>query len=357
MCVILQKTVNKEIPFEVLMRATERNKDGYGVIVADRGHLVTFRGMDLSEPTKSAGKHAEAVAKALEQAKDLPTMVHFRFATAGLKSLENCHPFELLKMDDVGIDLSFMHNGTLQKWKGFQQDESDTLRFVNEIGRPLLKRFWAYAQTQEGDAEDNLVEDKTLAAVLGEYASSSVFTLMTGTGRSLIINRGNGKEYDWGWASNTYTQLDEPPKRTADVTLYKPGHSFRPESSANTNTASSAWTPPEDWKVAPGLDAKRKSLSEQAEALKDMIRSSAHTSSILPNLGPRLNAKDFLGPVFELEDLAYLELADIRDIIFDAPELAAACFMDLIEMCFVEKGTGKVRNQIVAKQLSFGGSS
>lgn len=324
MCVIIEKKIGKEVPFDCLLAGATRNPDGYGVVVADRGQLAVFQGLADKSTT-----HAEEVAKVLEQAKDLPTMVHFRYATAGARSAGNTHPFPLLTKDDHGLDVQLMHNGTMSYFKEQGSALSDTARFVNEIARPLFIRTWEYVD----EDEQELMTDNVLQATIKALIGPGVVTFMSGTGWTTKINDLYGMDYDWGWGSNKNNLEGFRQKKKE-----KEERSFLP---------SVGWTPPEVWKnsaantnssrLASDVELKRAlDVMSDGEEVANMCRLSPHTSPALPKPSTRLTSEDFLKP-YALEDLAYFDLEDIRRMVFDCPEAAAVCIMDLVYKLFIEK--------------------
>lgn len=202
MCLIIHKKPDVEIPFEKIWSASVVNPDGFGIAVADRGKL------EVQKSWGGTPTDPEAVSRALEQTIGLPTLIHFRFRTLGEKSLTNCHPFELKKSD--GSPIVFAHNGTLHslldhaKLSGIHvsEDASDSAAFAQGILQPLFER----------SPSEDLLNDSLLLAILREYAgTTNVFSFMDGDGKSLIINKTRGKEYDFGWASNEYSLNRKPP--------------------------------------------------------------------------------------------------------------------------------------------------
>lgn len=330
MCVIIEKKLGVEIPHEALVRGATRNPHGYGVMVADRGKIVTFKGLpgtNVDSVIKRGQLAAEEVAKILEQCKDLPTQVHFRWATVGKHTVENAHPFQLLNTEDHGIDLAMMHNGTLQDFKIEGADESDTAKFVKEVATPLFVRYAEYA-----DNEDELMADKSLRRILGLMAGHSVFTFLTGTGKTMTINRINGQDWPFGWASN-HTQLLEDKKENSKVFSSDDWPSSYPSRSSSGGVGpSSPWTPPDFL----AKNAAQQKIKDQGSTIKEMVRLSPHSAKTgLPEPKARLDSKDFLG-TYELEDLVWLDVDDVRDMIFHCPEATAVIFMDLIWKMYLD---------------------
>lgn len=351
MCVIIEKKVGVEIPVEALVRGATRNPHGYGVMVADRGKIVTFKGLP-GDPNDSVIKRgqlaAEEVAKILEECKDLPTQVHFRWATAGKKTLDNAHPFQILNEKDHGLELAMMHNGTFHDFKIEGADESDTAKFVKEVAIPLFVRYADYAAN-----EDELMADKSLRRILATLTGQAgVLTFLTGTGKSMTINRINGKEWPFGWASNHTALIEEAGANSRvfssdDWQNEYPSRSSSFGGSSRTTVGASSnlpapWMPPETWKKQ--QDQADSKVKTQGDSIKEMIRLSPHSSKTgLPEPRVRLDSKDFMG-TYELEDLVWLDVDDIRDMIFHCPEATAVILMDLIYKMFLDAKGKPVSN-------------
>jgi hypothetical protein len=318
MCVILEKKIGSEIPFEALLRGSTRNPDGYGVSVIDRGEMTVFTGL-----AEKSEVHAEEVQKILEQAKDLPTMVHFRYATAGKRTVANTHPFSLLTKKEHGVDVSLMHNGTMPFFKIEGSDESDTARFVFEVAKPLFIRAWKY---HEGD-EEQLMDDHALQQALKAMVGHGVLTLQSSNGSLVKVNGFFGQDYDWGWASNK-NPLIVPQKEEKKV--YPAGATTPWYGRENAST----------WKAK--ADERDSNALEQGEAIKDMVRLSPFTTFQLPEPRHRLDSKDFLKP-FELSDLVWLDLEDIRDMVYNCPEATATVLMDLLFELYQKNNAEKAK--------------
>lgn len=326
MCVIIEKKIGKDIPFDCLLSGATRNPDGYGIVVADRGQLVVFQGL-----ADKSSAHAEEVAKILEQSRDLPTMIHFRYATVGARDASNTHPFPLLTKKDHGLDVQLMHNGTMQYFKKEKATLSDTQVFVNEVARPLFIRSWEYLD----EDEEELMSDNVLSATIRALVGSGVITFMSGSGWTTKINSDYGMNYDWGWGSN---------KNDLEFSMkHKGERSFLPSSS------SKEWQPPEAWKqgtastrsterqVQKDKDLKQAlDVISQGDDVSKLCRLSPNTSSVLPKPSTRLTSDDFLKP-YSLEDLIYLDLEDIREMVFNCPEATAVVLMDLLHKLYLER--------------------
>lgn len=194
MCVIIEKNAGASVPFEHLLAGAHRNPDGYGVAVADRGKLELVN--RVGPKPKEA---AEDVAKVLEEAKELPAYVHFRYRTVGDVNLANTQPIPIIEQGSAFGDLGMilMHNGTLNETK--KGGLSDSNVFANRIVKPLVHRIAAFG------GYEKVLEDPLLAEILYDYAGWSRFVLFDSNAKSIVINRISGSEQEYGWASNDYS--------------------------------------------------------------------------------------------------------------------------------------------------------
>lgn len=174
MCLIIAAPSGQPTPKKHLENAyAAGNSDGWGVSYWTGTKVLVRKGFAKEEMLRAA-----------EFVVDKPHVIHLRWATAGLKSLANCHPFKVHK----GMYLA--HNGILP----FQPDKGDT-RSDTAVLVDMLKVF----------SPDNILES---LKTLGE---------MIGRGNKLAIQRGpdihyaNGEYGKWEgerWYSNDYYHLD-----------------------------------------------------------------------------------------------------------------------------------------------------
>lgn len=304
MCVILHKEVGKEIPFDDLKQAALRHKDGWGIVVPDRGQLEVYHGLD-----QHPEKHAEDVAEFLEQCKGVDAFIHFRYATKGDKTLDNVHPFAALTKKDDGLDVQVMHNGTFWGYDA-KDGKSDTAIFTEQVIRPLLLREFAYLQDEE-----YLLDGEFMRQTLRKYAGDSVVTLISPHGY-VTLNRSQGIARPYGWASNTYTFI-EPKKPTtkthtsSNVTVYNPTTPFIPSTSSTANNNKKQPPNPLSW--------------------GERIRLAPQTAAGLADCQPswRVTALELTG-VDCLSDFQRLDQDAILDLVQQDPELGAILIMDLL---------------------------
>jgi predicted glutamine amidotransferase len=132
MCVIAVKYKNVELPKEEHLRACEyRNKDGIGVALlrADATEIMIKK--DFVDIEVFIKWFYETVKK-----EDI-CIIHYRFATHGLKDVGNRHPFpvtqnkELLRKPELVCQMAVAHNGVLDY--EHHPKYSDTQKFVLDI--------------------------------------------------------------------------------------------------------------------------------------------------------------------------------------------------------------------------------
>jgi Predicted glutamine amidotransferase len=125
MCIIIHRPTGAatRLSRETLARCADKNPDGFGLMWAHGGKLMTAR--YLPKQRKDFIKRA-----LLLQSQDIPMCLHFRWATHGAIQKENTHPFVIEKGESA-----LMHNGILSIpcVKGW----SDTRTFAYEVVRGL----------------------------------------------------------------------------------------------------------------------------------------------------------------------------------------------------------------------------
>lgn len=215
MCVIILRTAGTSIPFEKIRSACIVNPDGWGFAIADRGKLTVRKGLDkVTNP--------EEIQKILEDSKDQDLLLHLRYVTAGKRTIDNCHPFEVLNKKEHGVDIAFCHNGTLWTWKEPDSDYSDSWHVCTKLLKPLFQRVAAYA------GPENALKDEFAIELMEQTAgTNSLFGLIDGNGLQLAINHDQGKEYEGWWASNDYsfnTRHREPTTTTSKTVTYPNYH-------------------------------------------------------------------------------------------------------------------------------------
>lgn len=207
MCQILSLMAGASIPTNMLERTCDINKDGFGFVVRNKGKFVIERDITTNDPKR--------IGALLDKWKEKPRYLHLRHTTVGAITMGNNHPFVVL--EDRGPQLLMMHNGTLREYEPVKDDKvtSDTFLFNQEFVRPLAERVWAYSKGKTSPLRDPIFR----RAFVKEVGSGwSVFLLLDNFGEQFRINPSQGKEYDWGWASNEYSFNDNHFRSSAKPT-------------------------------------------------------------------------------------------------------------------------------------------
>ena len=167
MCVIIVKPVGKVIPEEILKRSCTLNKDGYGFCAwEEKNPMNLFYTLNADE----------FLAKVAEFNNEKSLLImHCRLSTGGGVSLQNCHPFHMMKND-----LYLFHNGTI---KGFSIG-CDTLYFTEFLDK--------YA--------DNIEEIKAIEDFFAAFNESRL-VVCNRAGDYVILNENVGKWKDGIWYS------------------------------------------------------------------------------------------------------------------------------------------------------------
>ena len=176
MCLIIHKPAGVRIPASVIQTAASANPHGMGLMRYGEDGISALR----REATDSTELLAWQDSFVEEEC-----AIHLRFRTRGEVTVENSHPFEIVR----GVFL--MHNGTLPIKDG-GSGRSDSRLFVEDYLRPILLR------------QPELLHDTGFQSSLAEWAGPhNRFVLMDGNSRrTLILNRSGGCEA-WGlWLSN-----------------------------------------------------------------------------------------------------------------------------------------------------------
>jgi hypothetical protein len=203
MCVIIKKKAGVHIPPDMLELACDINKDGFGLSWVNKKKLVTIRDIKKNDHT--------VIRAELEKHKDIEVFLHLRHSTVGVIDLDNSHPFFPLEEDD-GLEVGFMHNGTLFDYvpavnsEADKEKRSDSYQFSRYFLRPFLLRMKAWSDLKR-TKKLHLLGDYLVEQILSDQIGTggSVFLLFDNLGNSMTVDGEKGKEYDWGWASNTYS--------------------------------------------------------------------------------------------------------------------------------------------------------
>ena len=186
MCVAIYKPADKKLNYANMHKCHVKNSDGMGFSAAVDGKLVTFHEL----------KNFEIFWKALKDYRHYPCIVHFRWATHGAETLENCHPF-LLNHGSIAM----AHNGIISEFCSainVTQEKSDTALFVDKVLQPLLRK--------NPELLYNSAFQEVLHMAMG---SSNKLVFLDAQGKFVIIEKTSGyvgvhNSWDNGiWYSNT----------------------------------------------------------------------------------------------------------------------------------------------------------
>lgn len=196
MCVIIIREPGVTIPMDKLTLACNINKDGHGLAWVNRKRLRRDISIEPNNP--------DDIQKKLEGLKDFRVFLHLRHATVGEVNILNAHPFTVLEHKLDGVDLGFMHNGTLYPWSPSYNDNpdkiSDSRNFAEGLVAPLAMRSRAFVNTSP--LRDNFFL-QSINRELKHQQSTLLF--FDNHGNVQIFNETPWKEFE-GWkASNDYS--------------------------------------------------------------------------------------------------------------------------------------------------------
>jgi hypothetical protein len=293
-----------------------------GLAVVDRGK------MELRKYFDPKGNDPEVVAKFLEDAKKQDVYIHLRYRTRGARDKENVHPFGILKNAKHGIDIQFMHNGTLTDFGN--ATDCDSKDFVKSILTPVSERFIKSIDPGQ------LLHDPVYTAILDKYAGKgSVFLLFDNLGNHRIVNYDNGKDFTGWWASNEYSfnrSHRSPVSNTSDDFYYRgKGYNNRVQdySQPPKKTVSLAEVPKADKKKENPQPPFNDEVPFNTEAANDK-KGTEKKQLLGPTLPSRERFID-VAKIKTLSEVCALSSDDIKDMVDDYPEEATLLILDLLK--------------------------
>lgn len=174
MCLIIHRHDATPINSALITSGIDNNPDGWGIMAAQNGRIVTVKGMDN-----------DAFEEHLNAFGDIPLSIHFRWATHGTKNEDNCHPFTIL-----GGAYAVMHNGIIPI-ECKDKSRSDTYHFVNDVLAPML----AHDPGAFGTPEFS----RLVGSIIG---AGNKLVILRADGESIIVNESSGLWHDGLWLSN-----------------------------------------------------------------------------------------------------------------------------------------------------------
>jgi predicted glutamine amidotransferase len=287
------------------------------------------------------GNNAETLARLFEDAKDLNVYAHLRYKTKGATDLTNVHPFTVVSKKLDGIDVQFMHNGTLSEFG--TTNDCDSKVFTYEIVRPLYRMVAAKV------GKERALYDPLFGKLLAKYAGpTSFFTLVDSLGNSLTINHKRGHDFAWGWASNTYS-FDRTHREPTTTTYYQSQayQDWKRSSHQGSTTAGSACAvgtgKPGVGELNDELPFDRGTTTKEYKASLPAVtegKDGAPKELVTKETFNKLNPKQTFVDVAELHDLSevtQMTRENIEDMVHDHPEYAALLIEDLITELYDRK--------------------
>lgn len=179
MCLIILNPSGEKLPQSALENGWHDNPHGAGYMFVAGGKLVIrkpYHKLKLLLADLRADHAAHGASS--------PFVVHFRFATHGEKTAENCHPHPV-----CGGQIGLVHNGILRDFlPPFMSDHSDTVHFCRTV--------LAYRSAVH-------VIDETFRKILAEMiGTTNKFVLLIETGEVSIVNESAGTWDNGNWYSN-----------------------------------------------------------------------------------------------------------------------------------------------------------
>jgi hypothetical protein len=131
MCLIIYRDTKQKLSEAFLADVYQSNPHGWGMMWRDKSENNVVK-------VKTGMEYEDFLAnyRPLEKDRNQRVVIHFRWATHGEKTVDNCHPFKVI--DDVYL----MHNGVIdiEIPKKDEDKLSDTRVFVRDVLRPILKQ-------------------------------------------------------------------------------------------------------------------------------------------------------------------------------------------------------------------------
>tara|TARA_Y100000356_G_scaffold94387_1_gene79771 strand:- start:2701 stop:3483 length:783 start_codon:yes stop_codon:yes gene_type:complete len=174
MCLAIYKPKHKKVNTDRLRNGFNRNPHGSGIAYSKNGKVFIKKGFfsfsEFYKAYKSIGeKHA--------------MLIHFRWATKGGKTKENCHPFKLNQKH------AMVHNGTIDRVL-CKNNGSDSSNFAHRILAPIIKENPSFIYSKAGKKMINLAIGQSKVAVID------------GSGEAVIFNEQKGHWDEGCWFSN-----------------------------------------------------------------------------------------------------------------------------------------------------------
>lgn len=322
MCVIIHRQPNVEIPFDKLTSACLVNGDGWGVAIPDRGKL------ELRRVFESKGNDPDKIARILEDAKGQDVFLHLRFKTKGATDLKNVHPFTVTNKKTDGIDVQFMHNGTLSDFGN--QADCDSKVFAREIVRPLY-------QALRSELGNNALRSPLFSKIMHKYAGpSSLFAVVDSLGNNLIVNKDRGVQFDGWWASNQYSfnSSHRDPPKTYNNYYYSSARSLQKTETTAGTSAAQSFVGRSDTVVKEDTTAPFGPTTPSLRSDIPNVTGNQAARYIIPkgNLSYPAKRQTFcdVAEIASIEECTLMSQENVKELVETYPEHAVLLIMDLL---------------------------
>ena len=172
MCIAIVKPMGKTISKDVLQTCATNNPDGMGFAYVKDNVIYIEKYLKDFEKFYESYSKVEATS---------PMLIHFRIATHGGVTLENCHPFKMNKK------MVLIHNGIISGY-GDKEKKSDTRDFIDRVLSKISWKMW---------------KNPAFIELLGSAIGYSKFGVMDTSGELYIVNETKGEWVDGVWYSNS----------------------------------------------------------------------------------------------------------------------------------------------------------
>lgn len=188
MCVIIDKPAGIDFDRDDLLLAYQNNPHGFGFMFYDEqsGRIFARKSNDWTD---------ESIADWMAQQTDKHLVVHYRYKTKGEIKDSQCHPFKILDKKRNGMDMYFMHNGTISHVE-IKGKESDTQAFNRHFLQPILRK------------NPLIVETEAFKTLIEKFIGWSRLVIMYDNGKIIKFNEDKGDELHGCWVSNDYSFKD-----------------------------------------------------------------------------------------------------------------------------------------------------
>jgi len=184
MCLIIVKKSGVNLPpLEHLTNAEKTNSDGIGICYKKNGNMVKIK-----KDFKNAQELHQFLLANIEISD--PLIIHFRFATHGLKDIGNRHPFpitknkSLLRKPLLNCSVALAHNGVLTQFNNHHKFSDTQKLILNVLSEPSIK---------------NNLENKAIQTLIENFIGSDKLAILN----SKIIMFGKYIEDKGIYYSNT----------------------------------------------------------------------------------------------------------------------------------------------------------